>query len=149
MLERIHKLLQKPGGKTNCFIQQSLIYLLFISYPSLSSFSTVPLQSQNCLGSLSESTEKLERHGEFMFPGAFKKVITDQCIVKILSTKFFIKLFLLSFPWNGDSLLKRNICTNIITFVFCAVMWHEAFSASGCCFWDMIWHVVHANPRKV
>ena len=83
MLVRIHKLLQKPGAKLIVLFNSHLfIYYLFHT-PLLSSFSTVPPQSQDDLGSLSACTEQIQRHGKFMLPGAFKKVATDQCVVEM------------------------------------------------------------------
>lgn len=96
MLVRIHKLLQKPGAKL-IVLFNSHLFIYYLFHTLLSSFSTVPPQSQDDLGSLSTCTELIQRHGKFMLPGAFKKVDTDQYVVEMWPTLHFFNKTILTF----------------------------------------------------
>lgn len=127
MLVRIHKLLQKPGAKRIVFFNSRLfIYYLFHT-PLYHLFPLFLLKVKIILALCLNAQSKYRDMGNSCFQGLSKSCYRSVYCGNVHS-KFFIKLFLLPFPWNGDSLLhsllKSNIGTNGITFVFCVIMWH-------------------------
>lgn len=148
MLVRIHKLLQKPGAKLIVLFNSHLfIYYLFHT-PLYHLFPLFLLKVKIFLALCLNAQSKYRDMGNSCFQELSKKLLQIRVLWKCCLLWIFYEaiLTLLSLKWRVfvKFFIKKQYLHKRHNLCACIIMWHWAFSASGCYIsgtWFDMWYM--------